>query len=462
MSTNENNSQVVNLYQAHQKIYPREVKGIFQNLRWICIWITQLVFFLVPWLTWDSRQALLFDLAARRFYIFNIILYPQDLIYLTILLIICALSLFLFTAVAGRLWCGYACPQTVYTEIFQWIERKFEGGFLSQQKLDQSSWGIKKTTIKGGKFLTWGIFSLWTGFTFSGFFTPIRPLFDEFINLSLSGWSFFWIIFYSIATFGNAGFLREQVCKYMCPYARFQSAMFDRDTLIISYDEARGEPRGKLDAKNKGDCIDCNICVQVCPTGIDIRNGLQYECIGCAACIDACDTVMEKIGKPKGLVRYTSETLLNNERKSFYQNIFRPRVIIYTIVLWSLILGLFYSLNQRNSFRVDIVKDRSVLSRLDQDGHVENIYRFQMMNLIEENQTFKIYVSGIEGIQLDEADQTKTITLNPAQSEWYVFHAEMDYEKAPEGKHKIFFTIESNETHDIVKEKSTFIVPKRR
>lgn len=234
------------------------------------------------------RQTLLFDLEARRFYIFNLVLYPQDLIYLTGILIISALSLFLFTAVAGRLWCGYTCPQTVYTEIFLWIEAKIEGDRAARMKLDDGPISSKKLIKKGTKHLVWIAFALWTGFTFVGYFTPIRELGDALITMGLGPWQTFWVLFYSFATYGNAGFMREQVCKYMCPYARFQSAMFDDDTLIVTYDEKRGEPRGKaslkadMDKNQKGVCIDCSLCVQVCPTGIDIRNGLQYECIGCA------------------------------------------------------------------------------------------------------------------------------------------------------------------------------------
>ena len=225
---------------------------------------------------------MLFDLSSRRFYIFELVLYPQDFIYLTGLLVISAYALFLFTTVAGRLWCGYTCPQTVYTEIFMWVERHTEG--------DRSAWTLEKLWRKGSKHALWLAISLWTGFTLVGYFTPIQTLWVEMQTLSPGPWEGFWVLFYGLATYGNAGWLREQVCKYMCPYARFQSAMFDKDTLIISYDAARGDPRGsrskKADTKalGLGDCIDCGLCVQVCPTGIDIRNGLQYECIGCAAC----------------------------------------------------------------------------------------------------------------------------------------------------------------------------------
>ena len=294
------------LYEVRRKIYPRAVTGLFAGWRWFCVLATQAVFYGVPWLTWNGRQAVLFDLAARKFYIFGLVFWPQDIVYLTVLLIISAYSLFLFTTVAGRLWCGYACPQTVYTEIFMWIERKVEGDRMARMKLDKQPVGARKVGLKAAKHGLWILLALWTGFTFVGYFTPIRPQWGEVWSGALGPWQTFWILFYGFATYGNAGWMREQVCKYMCPYARFQGVMFDPDTLVITYDAERGEPRGSRNrsadhkAKGLGDCVDCGICVQVCPTGIDIRNGLQYECIGCAACIDGCNQVMDKMGYPEG------------------------------------------------------------------------------------------------------------------------------------------------------------------
>src|SRR4051812_767481 len=279
--------EMVSLYAKQKTIYARSVSGWFAKWRWAMVWLTQLVFYGLPWLPWNSRQAVLFDLGARRFYIFDLVLYPQDFIYLTALLVVCAYSLFLFTAVAGRLWCGFACPQTVYTEIFLWVEHRFEGDRAARMKLDASAWTMQKWLRRGGKQLVWIAIGLWTGFSFVGYFTPIRTLAAEAAQLSFGPWEWFWVLFYGFATYGNAGYMREQVCKYMCPYARFQSAMFDRDTMIVSYDPARGEPRGSrprslahaaLAGQGKGECIDCTLCVQVCPTGIDIRQGLQYEC----------------------------------------------------------------------------------------------------------------------------------------------------------------------------------------
>ena len=274
------NEVVISLYVSEEKIYPRSVSGFFTQWRWVMIWLTQLFFYGMPWLEWGHRQALLFDLEAKRFYIFKLVLYPQDLIYLTAILIISALSLFLFTAIAGRLWCGYACPQTVYTEIFLWIEKKIEGDRAARMKLDAAGMSSKKLSRKAAKHFVWIAFALWTGFTFVGYFTPIRELAHAVVNVNLGPWETFWVCFYGFATYGNAGFMREQVCKYMCPYARFQSAMFDDDTLIVTYDEARGEPRGVrsrkavVNTKALGSCIDCSLFFFVFSTGIDIRDGL--------------------------------------------------------------------------------------------------------------------------------------------------------------------------------------------
>ncbi|HVL56908.1 MAG TPA: cytochrome c oxidase accessory protein CcoG, partial [Burkholderiaceae bacterium] len=325
------------MYQAHRKIYPRAVAGTFARLRWSAVILTQLIFYGLPWIEWNGRQAVLFDLAARKFHLFGIVLWPQDFVYLAGLLVIAALALFFFTAVAGRLWCGYACPQTVYTEIFMWIERVVEGDRNHRMALDAAPMSARKLRLKATKHALWAALALWTGFTFVGYFTPIRELGPQALALSLGPWQWFWMLFYGFTTWGNAGFMREQVCKYMCPYARFQSAMFDKDTLIVTFDAARGDPRGSRSRKadpralGLGDCVDCGLCVQVCPTGIDIRDGLQYECISCGGCVDVCDTVMDRMGYPRGLVRHATERALTErlDRRAVWRRVLRPRVLVY-------------------------------------------------------------------------------------------------------------------------------------
>ncbi|MFW2438446.1 MAG: cytochrome c oxidase accessory protein CcoG [Arenicellales bacterium] len=397
------NPEKDSLYAKRKEIYPREVHGIFASWRVAMVFLTLGLYYILPWINWGvGRQALLFDLPNRKFNIFMMTLWPQDLIYLSALLIISALGLFLFTSVGGRLWCGYACPQTVWTEVFLWIERKIEGSRPQRMKLAKSPWKLNKVIKKGGKHLVWITFSLWTGFTFVGYFSPIRELAVDFINWDLGPWETFWIFFYAFATYGNAGWLREQVCIYMCPYARFQSVMFDNNTLIISYDEMRGNPRGarkrgKEKPTDKGDCIDCGLCVQACPTGIDIRDGLQYQCIACAACIDACDDVMEKMDYPKGLIRYT--TL--NEAKGNGLHIFRPRVFIYSAILAGLVIAMAWSLATRVPVGVDISRDRNILYREAPNGDLENVFTIKIMNQDDKAHNFVISIDGIPGAVLD-------------------------------------------------------------
>ena len=393
------------VYARHKKVYPREVHGIFAKLRALGVTVLLGLFYGLAWLPWEGHQSVLLDLPARKFYIFGMTFWPQDFFYFAWLLIIAALALFYVTALAGRLWCGYACPQTVWTEIFLWIERKVEGSRNQQIKRDKADMSTTKFRIKATKHFIWITFSLFTGFTFVGYFTPIRELAVSFVNWDLGPWETFWIFFYGFATYGNAGWMREQVCIYMCPYARFQSAMFDKDTLIIAYDDARGEPRGSRKKSTDprqtglGDCVDCTLCVQVCPTGIDIRDGLQYQCIGCAACIDVCDDVMDKMGYQKGLVRYTTEHAM----AGVHTDIARPRTIMYTILLVALTIGLFYAISQRTPLELDIIRDRNTLYRETANGLVENVYTLKVVNMDEQTHRYNLTVSGLDGLELVNA-----------------------------------------------------------
>ncbi len=473
------------MYAAHQKIYPREVGGRFQRLRKAAVFWLLGMYYLFPWINWDERQIVLFDLPARKFYILGLVFWPQDFFYLSALLIVAALSLFFFTALAGRLWCGFACPQTVWTEVFLWMERWVEGDRNAQMRLDKGPWNARKLRLKAFKQFLWITFALWTGFTFVGFFTPIRELGHSLISGQLGGWELFWFLFYSLATYGNAGLLREQVCKYMCPYARFQSAMIDKDTLVITYDDVRGEPRGarkravrsveerrRAEARDRGpgtgdpgnapeapgadepsragetgisalmrmaadaevrgpalagpgsrvpgpeqdssasnhkavetaqpspttlgDCIDCKACVLVCPTGIDIRDGLQYECIGCAACIDACDEVMDKMGYPRGLVRYSTEHAVHGEPTK----VIRKRTVFYALLLTAIVSALLYSLATRVPLLVDVIRDRGELYRENSDGWIENSYQLKIMNKSEQPRRFVVEVLDPPGLSI--------------------------------------------------------------
>ena len=401
----EKSSTGESLYRKEPKIYPRQVKGRFTRLRVVAVWVLLGLYYLLPWINIGGKQSVLFDLPARKFYIFGVTFWPQDFIYLALLMITAGLSLFFFTALAGRLWCGFACPQTVWTETFIWIERWVEGDRAKRMKLDKAPWTTEKILRKGAKQFLWVVFALWTGFTFVGFFSPIRELGVNILSLSLGPWETFWILFYSFATYGNAGFLREQVCKYMCPYARFQSAMFDKDTLIISYDEERGEPRGgrrkKDDPKEKGlgDCINCTLCVQVCPTGIDIRDGLQYECIACAACIDVCDEVMDKMGYQRGLVRYTTEHALKHNEG----HVIRPRIIVYGLLLLVIISGTLYGMTTRTPLRAELIRDRNALYRELPGDIVENVYTLKITNMDDEPHSYDMTVLNNDQVEIDLA-----------------------------------------------------------
>jgi len=449
------------VYASERKVYPRDVAGTLNRLRVAAVFWLLGMYYVFPWLKWDGHQAVLFDLPARKFHVFGLTFWPQDFTFLAMLLIILALVLFFATALLGRVWCGYACPQTVWTEVFLWMERWTEGDRARRMKLDAGPWTREKLLRKGSKHVLWLVFALWTGFTFVGFFTPIVDLGARLWPFDWNGWEVFWVLFYALATWGNAGFLREQVCKYMCPYARFQGAMFDRDTLIIAYDPMRGEPRGprkrtlkdvftrarglldvataydyvfratrhpsaadnrlqaagtimlgnvdeearplpKFAPEELGDCIDCTICVQVCPTGIDIRNGLQYECIACGACIDACNDVMDKMGYARGLIRYTTQNAIDGGKT----RVARPRIAVYTVLLVALVTAWAWGVTTRSSLIVDVLRDRNALYRSAADGSIENGYTLKLVNKAGQAREFNIEVtSKTPGIALRALDQ---------------------------------------------------------
>jgi cytochrome c oxidase accessory protein FixG len=438
----------------------------------------------------------LFDLSARKFHILGLVFWPQDFIYLTAFLVIAAMSLFLFTAVAGRLWCGYACPQTVYTEIFLWIERKIEGDRVARIRLDAAPVSLRKVAIKTAKHAAWLALALWTGYTFVGYFMPIQDLGIRAISWRLEPWEAFWVLFYAFATYGNAGWMREQVCKYMCPYARFQSVMFDRDTLTITYDTTRGDPRGPRSRKTDrhaaglGDCVDCQICLQVCPVGIDIREGLQYECIGCAACIDGCDQVMDKMGYPQGLIRYTTQNALASglDAKAIWRRVRRPRTLIYATLLLAVVGATSVSLALRNPLKVDVIRDRASLAREASPGVIENVYRVQLMNTDETPRRFTIRAEGLPGLKVVGVEQP--VALHAAEGRPIALRlqaalagssaAEDDgkheherkhedehdrdsrdrHDELTPGTHKIEFIVQAVDDEKVVRhEKSSFIIP---
>jgi len=452
----------VSFYEKHKTVYIRDVKGWWNTWRWALVWVTQILFYGMPWLQWNDRQAVLLHVAERKFYLFGLVLWPQDVFYLALLLIISAYALFLFTAIAGRLFCGYACPQTVYSEIFMWIENKIEGDRSARMKLDNGPMTARKLRLKTIKHAIWILVALWSGLTLVAYFTPVAELWAEF-PYDFSGWELFWIFFYAGFFYMQAGFLREQVCKYMCPYARFQGVMFDPDTLVITYDPERGEPRGArrkgVAAAMLGDCVDCNLCVVVCPTGIDIRKGQQYECIGCGACIDACDPVMDKVGKPRGLIRYTTENALAKHfaAKDVVSHILRPRIVLYTTILVAIAVASIWSLAARVPLKVDIMRDPSVLSREADDGRIENVYNLKIMNTTEDAKRYALSVDGMEGIELIGE---RIVEVASAENHEVTVVVRVPPESGKKGANRIYFDIKAlNYDKIAVHEKASFLMP---
>ncbi len=451
----------VDLYAQREKIYTRAFTGLYRDLRRIGGCALFILFFGTAWLNWDGRQAVWWDLPERKFYIFSATFWPQDFMLLSWLLIICAFGLFFVTVFAGRVWCGYTCPQSVFTWVYMWAEKITEGDRNQRMKLDKAPMGIQKLLRRIAKHGIWLAVALLTAITFVGYFTPIRQLVPDLLTFNVGGWALFWIAFFTLATYGNAGFLREQVCIYMCPYARFQSVMFDKDTLIVSYDPNRGEKRGPrkkgidYHTQGLGDCIDCTMCVQVCPTGIDIRDGLQFECIGCAACVDACDSIMEKMDYPKGLISYTTEHQLSGEKT----HLLRPRLIGYAIALIAMISLFGYALSTRSLVELDVLKDR-VLFRENSEGRIENVYTLKIMNKAQRDLTFIIDASGPDGLVYEGQRQVRTsageILSIPAE-------LSIDLEKMPSSTSEVVFKVQSADDPSIQQNaESRFTGPRPR
>jgi cytochrome c oxidase accessory protein FixG len=388
------------------KLYVRSISGFFQRLRTVSLWALMVGYFVTPWINLGGHQAVWFDLPTRQFNIWGITFWPQDFILLSWLMIIAAFGLFTITTLAGRVWCGYTCPQTAWTLIFMWVEEKVEGSRNQRIKLDKAPLSLNKFTKKTVKHSLWLIISLATGIAFVGYFYPIRELVPDMLSFSIeSSWAIFWLGFFTLATYGNAGWLREQVCTHMCPYARFQAVMFDQDTLIVSYDEERGERGSGRGARKKGvdpktenvgDCIDCNLCVQVCPVGIDIRDGLQYQCISCALCVDACDEIMDKMSYEPGLIRYTNEHAL----KGNDVHILRPKLIGYALALVTMLLVFGYTVINRVPLELDVMRDRGALYTNTSDGRVQNSYAVKVLNMSQQPHNFTITLSGLDKAEL--------------------------------------------------------------
>jgi len=450
----------LDLYEKREKIYTRKIEGFFQRIRLFTGWPLLAGYLLLPWLQWGDRPAVLFDLPERKFHIFFMTFWPQDFPLLAWLMIIAAFALFTVTVFAGRVWCGYTCPQTVWTSIFMWIEQRTEGSRNQRIKLDAQPWSLPKATRKFMKHGMWLTVAFVTGLTFVGYFYPIRDLSYELFTLDANFWGVAWTVFFTLATYINAGWMREQVCLYICPYARFQSVMFDQDTLIVSYNPQRGEPRGARkrnadhNAEGLGDCIGCDLCVQVCPTGIDIRDGLQYECIGCALCIDACDSVMDKMGYDPGLISYTSERALQGEHTHWL----RPRLIGYVVAILVMCAAFSLRIYVRVPLEITVIRDRNQLYVENSAGEIENIYTLQILNMDEEMHSYAIRIDGLpEGARV--LGDTE-VTLNGGEVRSLPLRVAADGEKFDRPSTAFQFIIEADDgSGDSSLTDSRFLVP---
>lgn len=449
-------------YSGRNRIYVRAVEGIIENFRRMFGFIFLGIFAIGPWITYEGQQAILFNIGEQRFTIFALTLWPQDLTVLAYILIVSAFALFFVTTFAGRVWCGFMCPQTTWTYIYIWFEHKIEGPRNKRMALDKRKLDADKFIKKAAKHGAWILVALLTSLTFVGYFTPIGQLFIDFFTFDATFWIAFWVLFFTGCTYGNAGFMREIMCTHMCPYARFQSAMFDKDTFTVSYNPARGETRGprsrkttqeQLSEKGLGDCIDCNLCVQVCPTGIDIRNGLQYECINCGACIDACNGVMDKMGYEKGLISFTSEHQLAGGTTK----IFRPKLLGYALVLTVMCSLLVWDIASRVPLELDIIRDRNSLDRENMEGLIENVYTLKILNKSQEDAVYQISVSGVESPKLYGDSE-----VSVAAGEVYTLPVTVGVaiDNLEEGTQKMYFHVDTvnaqGETIE-VEEPTTFI-----
>lgn len=465
-------SEQIQYFKKEPKIYPKRVWGRYRIIKWVVMVLSLSIYYLAPFLRWDRGanapdQAILIDLTTQRAYFFFIEIWPQEVYYLTGILILAAVMLFFVTSLAGRVWCGYLCFQTVWTDLFVWVERIVQGDRNARKKLDESSLSFEKIRKKALTHLIWLIIGVCTGGAWVLYFNDAPTLIEQILHGTVPLSVLSWIIALTLTTYIMAGFARQQVCKYMCPYARFQSAMFDRDTLIISYDEQRGEPRGKLkekEAKSFGDCIDCSLCVQVCPVGIDIREGLQYECIACGLCIDACNGVMEKLELPKGLIRY--DTTTNQEARecgrpvmSAASHILRLRTFYYVAIM-ALVGGLMlYSLLNRSPLELHILHDRNPLFVKLSDGSIRNGYDIRILNKTHEDRVYRLEIEGIDysNFTLKHAVELDAAQINVFADSVGHFRLFLAADKPAEARAKVRFVVTESETGETTHKESVFV-----
>ncbi len=444
-----------------ETIHAKRIPGRFRALKW---WFGSLwlVYFLTPYLRWEGKQAVLFDIPHRQFHFFSLTIWPQDIWMLALVLILLAMTLFGVTAVAGRVWCGYFCFQTVWTDWFTWIEEKIEGNPIQRRKLDAAPWDARKIRLKLFKHLIWLAIAVVTGVTFAGYFTDIYQLWQDYFTLRAPLVAWVVLAAFIFGTYVFAGFMREQVCFWLCPYARIQSVMVDKDTILPTYDVRRGEPRGKArkGESGKGDCVDCRMCVAVCPTGVDIRNGMQEGCITCGLCIDACNSVMEKLGRPKGLIRYMSEKeMLGEKQPPFYK---RPRVIVYGLIFLLSAGGILYGLTHIPPIEISVVHARQPLYVQMSDGSIQNKYTFKLVNKTNESLRMQVRVEGLPDARMVLAGGGDMIVLEPGRARPFHVYLRVDPQRLKEPDTKVIFHLESVEHPEIhVSYASVFVAPVR-
>jgi cytochrome c oxidase accessory protein FixG len=404
-----------NLYAAREPVFPRATKGFYRRLKWWIMGITLTVYYVTPWIRWDRGaylpdQAVLVDLANRRFFFFWIEIWPQEFYYVAGLLIMAGLGLFLFTSALGRVWCGYACPQTVWVDLYQHVERWIDGDRNAQFRLLKQKWNLEKIARRSSKWLVWLLIAVATGGAWIFYFADAPTLFVSFVSGTAPIVAYATVGVLTATTFVLGGFMREQVCIYMCPWPRIQGAMLDENSLIVTYKDWRGEPRGKhrkkAGAENLGDCIDCNACVAVCPTGVDIREGQQIGCITCALCIDACDDIMDKIGKPRGLIDYCTLADEPLERAGaapmpMWKRVIRPRTVLYTMLWGAIGVGMVVALFMRDSIGLTVAHDRNPLFVTLSDGTIRNAYSLKIQNMNGEPHPFRISAKSNPELRLD-------------------------------------------------------------
>ncbi|BBN81750.1 cytochrome c oxidase accessory protein CcoG [Pseudoalteromonas sp. A25] len=446
---------IIKPYKQPGPIYIREQKGYFQNIRRYLSWLLMLAFIGLPWISYQGKQAILFDVAHQQFRIFGTTFLPQDFMVLAGIFMAGAFALFFVTNWLGRVWCGFMCPQTVWMLMFTWVEHRIEGTRNQRIKLDKGPWHFAKVQKKFVKHSLWLVISLLTATSFMAYFVPVHVLYTQMFALEWSGLVSFWVFLFALCTYGNAGFLREKMCTVACPYSRFQSVMFDKDTLLVTYDSKRGEQRGRRKRKDNpkalglGDCVDCNLCVEVCPAGIDIRNGLQYECINCGLCIDACDQTMDKFGYQKGLIKYQSERQQANEKT----NPFRLKLIGYASLTVLVLMLMAGWLMQRTPLEVSVIRDRNALYRVNFEGTVENPYTLSIINKTQQDLHYAVSLKGLEGATLNSPN---TIKVSAGEMLLVPITVSIDGNLLDRKTQQVTFVVNAMENADISLEKSSY------